>query len=267
LVDAGDNVSVLLCVVGRVCGVTQLRDVVYVVCGASSTIIRFSSKTHERLTDINVKDLNDPRDIAACEQTSQLYVTDSLVCMWRVSPEGEDIKRWWTKTPSDTFNPWTLSVTSSIVLVTSFGTNELMQLDAAGEELRRVPLPGYMGAWHAVELPTGTFVFGHHNTQLNDQWQVSEVNNKGEVLRQFSRSLGRYTPHIAVDSQGNVFVADFDNCLVLLLDAQLALRRVIIDEHQLDYKPQRLCYKEQSAQLLVGLDLGGGVSVFDVLRP
>jgi len=60
-------------------------------------------------------------------------------------------------------------------------------------------------------------------------------------------------PHIAVDSKGNIFVADRDNRRILLLDAQLALRRVIIDEHRLNYEqPERLCYVEQSGQLLVG---------------
>jgi len=259
---AGDSVSVLLCVVVEVMGVTQLHDVVYIVCQFSSTINRFHATTHERLTDINVKDLSSPWDIASCKQTSQLYVTDWLVCIWRVSSSGEDIKRWWTKSPSDTFEPNKLSVTSSRVLVTSRDPNELMQLDAAGKELRRVPLPDYMRPYHAVESPTGTFVV--ENTQLK-QCHVSEVNTEGEVLRQFSRSVD-YTPHIAIDSQGNIFVADSDNRLILLLDAHLELRRVIIDEHQLNYKkPYCLCYNEQSGQLLIGLHVGG-VAVFDVLQ-
>ena len=73
----GDNVSVLLCVVvGGVIGVTQLHDVVYIVCDESSAIIRFNARTHERLTDITVKDLRMPWDIAACEQTYVVYVAD-----------------------------------------------------------------------------------------------------------------------------------------------------------------------------------------------
>jgi len=258
-------VNLLLYVVVAVAGVTQLHDVVYIVCW-SSTIIRFSDATHERLTDIIVRDLRSPWDIAACEKTSKLYVTDSLECIWRVSLEGEDIKRWWTKSPSDTFRPETLSVTSSHVLVTSHNTNELMQLDAVGQELRRVPLPDYMRPHHAVESPTGTFVVSQRNTQLNDECQVSEVNTAGEVLRRFSDSF-RFTPHIAVDSQGNIFIPDWYNRRILLLDAQLSLRRVIIDEHQLNYKqPCRLCYNEQSGQLLVGLYQRNVVAVFDVLQ-
>jgi len=261
-------------------GVSQLRDVVYIVCSSSSTIIRFHATTRELLTDINVMGLISPLDIAPCEQTSQLYVIDSpfsvTACIWRVSREGEDIKRWWTKSPSDTFKPYQLSVTSSRVLVTSRDTNELMQLDAAGEQLRRVPLPRYMMyPEHAVESPAGTFVVAHWNTELK---QVSEVNTEGEVLRQFSGSLGltshiAFNLHIAIDSQGNIFVADHDKRRILLLDAHLALRRVIIDKHQLNYgRPKRLCYNEQSGQLLVGFDKNDVVldsrivSVFDVLQ-
>jgi len=120
-----------------------------------------------------------------------------------------------------------------------------------------------MDPGHAVESPTGTFVVGHRNTQLN-QREVSEVNTEGQVLRQFSGSLG-WPAHIAIDSQGHILVADWDSRRILLLDAQLALRRVIVDEHQLnDQRPFRLCYVEQSGQLLVGL--GDSVAVFDVLQ-
>jgi len=160
-------------------------------------------------------------------------------------------------------------VTSTRLLVTSWDTRQLIQFYAVGDELRRVQLPDDMVPHHAVESPTGTFIVGLYNKQLK-QYQVAEVNTGGEVLRQFSGS--RLSPlidtlHMAVDSHGNILVADDDNSRILLLDAQLSLRRVIIDEHQLNNKkPHRLCYREQSGQLLVGLVGGGGVLVFDVLR-
>jgi len=124
-----------------------------------------------------------------------------------------------------------------------------------------------MDSHHAVESLTGTFIISHLDTQLKHQ--VSEVDTGGQVLRQFSGSrllpLGD-TRHVAVDSQGNIFVADLGRCHILMLNSKLALRRVIIDEHQLNYKgPWRLCYNEQSGQLLVGL-FGFDVAVFDVLR-
>jgi len=257
----------VLCVVG-VRGVTQLHDVVYIVCFESSTILRFNATTHQRLTDINGKDLRQPCDIVACEQTSQLYVADNPKCVWRVSADGADIKRWWwSKSSSDTFKPCTLSVTSTRLLMTPLGTKQLLQLDAGGDELRRVQLPGDMGPHHAVESPTGRFIISHDNTQLI-QHQVSEVNTDGKVLRQFTgsrlSSLG-WTPHVAIDSHGNIFLADWSNRHILLLDAQLTPRRVIVDQHQLnDKRPLRLCYREPTGQLLVGL--GKSVLVFDVLH-
>jgi len=262
----------VLCVVGDVLGVTQLHDVVFVVCYGSSTILRFNATTHQRLTDIVVKDLMQPLDIAACEQTSHVYVAEFMKCIWRVSADGADIKHWLPESPDDTFKPYKLSVTSTRLLVTSGDTKQLMQFDADGNELRRVHPPNYMGPLHAVESPTGTFIVSHYITQL-EQWQVSEVNTGGEVLRQFTGSrlpsLGRpdhFTPHVAVDSHGNIFVADRDNRRILLLGAHLTLRRVIIDEHQLnDKEPWRLCYREQSGQLLVAF-YEGGVSVFDVVH-
>jgi len=149
--------------------------------------------------------------------------------------------------------------------VTSFSGQQLIHLDAGGDELRRVPLPDYMHPRHAVESPSGTFIVSHSNTQL-DQNQVSEVNTAGQVLRQFSGSLGE-SLHIAADSHKNIIVADWKYRRILLLDAKLALRRIIIDEQQLNYRqPFRLCYMEQSGQLLVGFYHNNSVEVFDVLR-
>ena len=248
-------------------GVTQLRDVVYVFCVGSSAIRRYNATTHRRLTDIVVTGLRIPTGIAACELTSRLYVADYRECVWLVSSDGVDIQRWLATSPSDTFIPHTLSVTSSRLLVMSVDGRQLRQFDAAGgDELRRVDLPDYMDPDHAVESPTGTFIVSH-DTQLY-QGQVSEVSTEGQVLRQFSSSSLDMPVHIAVDRQGNIFVADWHKRRILLLDDQLALRRVIIDGRQLNnWQPSRLCYTEQSGQLLVGFFYEeDGVAVFDVLR-
>ena len=244
---------------------TQLRDVVYVVCmtGRSSAIRRYNATTHQRLTDIVITGLVWARDIAACRLTSQLYVADSNECVWRVSSDGVDMQLWLTRSPSDTFSPNTLSVTSSRLLVTSLYDKQLRQFDTAGgDELRRVCLPEYMSPYHAVESPTATFIVGQKNTR----YKVSEVSTEGQVLRNFISSSFDWPEHIAVDRQGNIFVADSGKRRILLLDAQLTLRRVIIDARQLNNRtPMSLCYTEQSGQLLVGFTRRSA-AVFDVLR-
>ena len=272
MIDTAGNVNVL-CVVDRwVEGVTQLHDVVYVVRQYSSSILRFNATTHQQLTEIVINGLRAPCDIVACEQTSQLYVTGSPYsdwCIWRVSTDGTDIQRWPPKSPSDTFRPYSLSLTSTHLLVTSPHHHQLIQFDSVGDELIRVQLPRGMAPLHAVESPTESFIVSLYNYQLN-QAQVVEVNNVGEVLRQFrgSRlsSLG-FTRHVAVDSEGHILVADWSNRRILLLDSQLNLRRTIIDKHQLNNQgPGSLCYNEQSGQLLVGFcTRPGRVMVFDVL--
>ena len=184
-----------------------------------------------------------------------------------MSSDGTDRKHWLPKSPDDTFRPWTLSVTSTRLLVTTFDTRQLRQFDADGDELRRDQLPDHMQPRHAVESPTGTFIVSLYNTQM-EQGQVVEFNTGGEVLRQFSgsRLTSLDTPHVAVDSQGNLFVTDWHNQRILLLDDHLSLRRVIIDEHQLNYEsPERLCYREDKGQLLVGFDYHSSVVVFDVV--
>jgi len=264
-----NNMSILLCVVDRVMGVTKLHDVVYVLCDKPSTIKRFKAAEHadhERMTqleDIAVNDLRDPKDIAACKQTCQVYVADSE-CIWRMSADGTDRERWLTTPPSGRhLRPHTLSVTATRLLVTSYGNSELMRFDADGNELRHVSLPEGTAPYHAVESPSGRFIVIHSNTQLK-QWQVSEVNSKGEILRQFNGSLS-WPDHIAIDSQGNVFAADTGNHRILLLDTQLVLRHVIIDERQLNnQEPRRLCYVKQSGQLLVGFN--NSFMLFEVLQ-
>ena len=124
--SAAGNVSVLCVVV--VTGVTQLHDVVYMtyekasalyVKHASSNIWRFDAATHEELREIHVDNLRAPLDIAACGRTSQLYIAE-WNCVWRMSPDGRDTQHWLPKSPDDTFKPFTLSVTSTRLLVTSY---------------------------------------------------------------------------------------------------------------------------------------------------
>ena len=158
MTDIADNVG-LLCVVDAL-GVTQLHDVVYMICCQSSgrhwlsTISKFNSTSRHRLTDIVVNDFRSPRDIVACERTSRVYVADEG-CIWLLSSDGTHTS-WLPQSLTDTLMPWTLSVTSTRLLVTSYNTRQLIQFDADGDELRRVQLPDDMVPRHAVQSPTGT---------------------------------------------------------------------------------------------------------------
>ena len=80
---------------------------------------------------------------------------------------------------------------------------------------------------------------------------MSEVDVNGCVLHSFtdvSRPL-----HLSLDSEGHVFVADYDIDRVLLLSSKLQLQRVLIDTNSQVklWRPTRLCYNELTAQLYV----------------
>jgi len=178
-----------------------------------------------------------------------------------VSADGSDIKKWLVN-----LSPRTLSVTASRLVVTLI--TQLMVFDSDGNELRCVSLPDYIAPLHAMEVPTGILVVSHINTKVN-QHQVSIVYTGGQLVRPFT-GLAQppldSTPHMAVDSLwGNIILADRGNRRIVLLSDKLELLKVIIDERQLNYEqPVRLCYLEQSGQLLVGLAHRASVAVFCV---
>ena len=73
---------------------------------------------------------------------------------------------------------------------------------------------------------------------------MSEVDVNGQVLSTFTDV---WCPeHLSTDSEDHVFVVDFSNHRILLLDSQLRLERVLLDRNsqvKLRY-PTRLSYNE-----------------------
>ena len=80
---------------------------------------------------------------------------------------------------------------------------------------------------------------------------MSEVDVHGTILRSLANV---WSPlHLSLDSEGNVFVADYGNHHILLLNSQLQLQRVFVDKNS-QFKlqmPCRLCYNETTSQLYV----------------
>jgi len=263
-------------------GLVQMHGVIYVVYSGKKKLYRFDATTRQRLADIVVDDIYDAHDIVACPKTSQLYVIGHLyssegLCIYRVSEDGTDTRRWLPRlpqSPSDMFKPVSLSVTSTRLLVTSCNIRDLIQFGTSGDELRRVKvLDDSIYPFHAVESPTGTFIVSHRTLVSSDYYsrdnpgkhEVSEVNAGGQVLRKFTVSPLGWATVVVLDSAGNIFVGDHHANRILLLDAKLAIRRAVIDEHQFIRRhPNNACYVEQAGQLLV--ELGAQVAVFDVLR-
>jgi len=185
------QLTIALCVVDFVRGVTQLHNVLYVVCWSSFIIKTYNADTLSPLgEDIQVDGMNDPSDIVVCRDDRQLYVADEDDCIWRVSVDHHSDQEKWLPTESTmhTFHVDTLSVTSRRLLVTSYEPPRLHQYSTTDRQLLRVvQLPGYVkGLYHGVETTRGTFVVCHRGT-IQREWQLAV----SELFR-FCHSVNEY---------------------------------------------------------------------------
>jgi len=170
----------VLYVVGcEVRGVTYLDNIMYVVCGWSSTIRLYNTDTLSPLdVVINVTGMERPWDIVVCRHDHQLYVAEPD-CIWRVSVDDHSYIKWLvTMSSTDRFHVNTLSLTSRRLLVTSWQPPTLRQYNTVDSQLlSHIDLSQYvLELLHAVETTRQTFVVGYFGTsQYEGQWAVSEL--------------------------------------------------------------------------------------------
>jgi len=167
---------VFLYVVGDVSGVTQLGDIMYVVCFESPIIKMFTADTLSPLSErIHVEGMKNPWDIVACHNDHQLYVADyGGDCIWRVSVDDKSYVKWLT-----TVNVISLSLTSQHLLVTSFPPSVPVRQYSTTDsrQLPDILLPEYMKfVDHSVESSRQTFIVAHRGTARDEeQFAVSEL--------------------------------------------------------------------------------------------
>ena len=167
----------------EVTGVTYLNNVVYIVCRGSSTIRLYNMDASACSPFvIDVDGMTYPRDIVVCLDDRALYVADfsysGSLRIWRASVDDHSYVTWLTLSSADTFNVWTLSLTSRHLLVTSSQSCTLEQYSTVDKQLLRiVRLPRFVnGLYHSVETTRQTFVIGYGCTSQDKwQWAVSEL--------------------------------------------------------------------------------------------
>ena len=152
----------------------------YVVFECSSTIRLYNTDTFSPLdVVINVDRMRRPGDIVVCRHDRQLYVADYPDCIWRVSVDSHTYVKWLTtESVTDTFNVFSLSLTSRRLLVTSDEPPSLRQYNTIDRQLLRVvEMPGYVDELrHGIETTRGTFIVAHLGTSCDkDQYAVSEL--------------------------------------------------------------------------------------------
>jgi len=214
---------------------------------------------------MQVEGLHDASDIAACNKSSQLYIADwgPERVVWRIgllSPRQTDLflKLQW--------EPYSLSVKNSRLLITTWDGDSLYLYDNDGKLLHRIQLPYYMDATHSVETTRETFIVSYYNNLLDGRPEhrdgVTEVDISGRIVRRFDddfNSVQLGMPQYLVLYNKHVIVADYFHGRFIALNPGLELQRILVNGVQ----SRRLCLTS-SRLLVVSFWSSTNIGVFKV---
>lgn len=254
-------------------GVTSLNNELYIVTQGSSLVEVYDLVSLNFARRWDLKKLRDPQDITSCAKNKCLYVMDwDLAMILKVDPNGLLITEW-----SVPRGGGRLSVTrESNVLFTVYKQNKLIEYRADGRLIRDVKLSsedGIAHPQHAVKLANGDFVVSH-GVMTDPLHRVCVVDGSGRVLKSIGGEPGltagrvNLPLHLAVNSDGCILVADWNNSRVLLLNSQLEFKRELLSKRDGLRFPGRICLPEANDRLIVADNLNGWsdgqVRVFDI---
>ena len=250
--------------------VTSLGDDVFVVRDNRQQKIEvYDAKTFTLQRYITVPRLgNDCWGLVACPYNNCLYASNTDKCrIHRVDLSGSNAVMKW----SVARRPAGLSVNSEHnLLVVSRGESKLQTFTTHGTLLQNIQLQADIEyPRHAVQLPTGQFLVSHHGSLH----RVCLVGADGAVVRSYGGQKGskltqmNYPRGLAVDREGRVLVADWNNNRLLAIDESLSSAHemsVSVDgglEH-----PYSLWYDQSRRRLYIGKLGRGRVIVIDNLN-
>lgn len=230
--------------------------------------------------------IKNPFDIGSSEKVNCVYISDfDEKCVWKITADKYKIIKWLTID----FKPSTLSVTSEgQLLLTSESASILRIYDSKAELIYSIQLRGDIKSpIHAVETSNGNFVILHRWKDIDEsgesrsiarmrkaKWGICVLTRDGQMV------ISRFIPsnkteklddpkYLSVDSDDRVFLADYTNRRVILLQANLKWNRILCPTNNENILPWRLCYDQEKKELLVGgrdLYLGDGVRIYTLSR-
>jgi len=238
----------------QVWGVTSLDNLLYVLRHKSSQQISVYDTDYYRLQRrINVSKLRGMADMTACAYNYCLYIsgfTDK--CVHRVALPNVNVTQW---PVNDVAGGLSVTDTHS-VLVTCREVRKIKEFTTHGRLIRQIELPQDVSPRHAVHLSSGEVTVCRGRI-ANPVHGVYLVGTDGQVVKSYGGSQGSGSEqmnvpcHIAVDGNGFVFVADYNNRRVLLLSPALTYVREVVSSEQLTWKPIRLFLDDDIRQLYV----------------
>ena len=244
---------------------------IFIACVGRRVIIVYDAKPpYNRLDDIEVKELEYPRDIAACSVSKSLYISDKLnCCVWRVASDKPNTV---CKLIGNVTEGMTLQVMSdgNILLINEL---ELVTYKPDGTRMSALKLPEEIKEpVRAIEKSSKSFIVCYGMSP--GIHKVCELSKAGNILREYGSSSGSETfqmdwpVYATMDQDGRLFVLDANNFRILLLDSKLRLQRVLLTRTEDKMEGAlRISYAPESGNLFIGTLMPGskcGVYVYNI---
>ena len=252
----------------EVAGVAELYEHVYAALSESNKVLDFASHppTYFRRSNIVIKAMKDPVDLAACSTMGHLYVADwAGQCVWLVKIDNHDC----ATSDGDTAavhwatidgGPRSLSVTrSGQVLVLDDTVGILLIYTSQGERLDVISLKdkGLSGSNHALQTLTNNFLVCHGRWDATIN-RVCEIDENGRLLHEFGgrrgHGMGQVSrPFRLVEDDVGSHWFTVDDRKVIVFNKHLCYERVLIRAPpELDcHRNRALCYNRGTRRLCV----------------
>lgn len=241
-------------------GVTEFKGTLHFLCSDPNSLRLYGDGgSYDLRRQVELKDVLLPTDIAASEAGNCLFVIDqSRNCIWRVDGDSYAVERW-----SAAFEPFSLFVTSDgRVLMPRTADPCAVETYSSNASVRRVcRLPSeFSDVQHAVESSNGNVIVSLLSKERK-AWTICEITDSADVVRRFAPTDVAQQPdcprRLALDAGDAVFVADYRNGRVVLLDSQLNWNKVLLSKSKDRIRdPTRIFFSADKMRLIVAQSLG-----------
>jgi len=242
---------------GDIRGLTIHGSELFVVRSASSQLSVYNTKNFTLTRNMTIENSIDMREMVASPGGNSLYISDpglrgvhrydlsnNVHTQWSVGGQGRGL----------------FVKKNNNILVTVWDALVVKEYTPGGKLIREIPLDSSMKTpWHSIELSNGQFIVCHGNNGTASMHRVCIVDVNGRIIKCYGGAHGsrigelQVPKHLAVDSQGNVLVADWANHRVVLLSPSLEhLGYIPIPGHQQLSYPWTLHLDELNRRLYIG---------------
>jgi len=252
--------STLLSVIpggGSIGGITILDSELFILRAESTEVNVYNTNNFTLTRNISITGSYSLIAVIASSRYNCLYICDNVLdVVYRYNLSNNNITEW---DVGGTCVGLSLTRTDN-VLVTLEVTNQIQEYTPEGTLIITISLDSSIeDPWFCVELSSDRYVVSHHQESLH---RVCLVDNRRRIIHCYGGASGSGVgqlngpSHLAVDSHGNVLVADIGNNRVVLLSPSLThLGYIEIPGYQLGLQlshPFALYLDELTRRLYIG---------------